>query len=116
MSKFDSNKTFKLEKELQKYCIDYVKHLTKKGLPIMVVNVPAGPYGKRGISDLLLCIDGAFVAVELKNGDTNHPVSPSQQRFIDNVKEAGGTAEVIRSFGDFQMLVNNMLSQYWENV
>lgn len=48
---------------------------------------------KRGVSDLLVCYKGRFVAIETKD-DTGVP-SPHQLKFILKVREAGGTADVV---------------------
>lgn len=48
---------------------------------------------KRGVSDLLVCYKGRFVAIETKD-DTGAP-SPHQLKFILKVREAGGTADVV---------------------
>lgn len=50
---------------------------------------------KRGVSDLLVCYRGRFVAIETKD-DTGAP-SPHQNKFIQCVKAAGGKAAVVRT-------------------
>ena len=50
---------------------------------------------KRGVSDLIVCYRGRFVALETKD-DTGVP-SPLQNQFIKRVREAGGKAAVIRT-------------------
>lgn len=50
---------------------------------------------KRGISDLLVCYNGSFVALELKD-DQGKP-SPQQLKFIAKVVKAGGRAAVVRT-------------------
>ena len=46
-----------------------------------------------------------FAAPEIKTLDGR--TSKDQQRFIDNVKEAGGIAGIVRSEGDMEKLFNN---------
>ena len=48
---------------------------------------------KRGVSDLLVCYKGRFVAIETKD-DTGVP-SPHQLKFILQVREAGGVADIV---------------------
>lgn len=48
---------------------------------------------KRGVSDLVVCYRGRFVAIETKD-DTGVP-SPHQNKFILNVRNAGGVADVV---------------------
>lgn len=57
-----------------------------------------GPMGEKGISDIIGCFKGRFLAIEIKT--ENGKVSEYQQRFIDNVNEAGGLAFVARSIED----------------
>jgi hypothetical protein len=46
---------------------------------------------KRGIPDLLLCMDGLFVAIELKKSDKDDP-DPLQEWNLDCIVKAGGVA------------------------
>lgn len=62
-------------------------YLKKKG--IFHVSIAAGPYSTAGISDMLVCVDGRFVAVEIKK-DSKARVTELQKKFIDNVIKAGG--------------------------
>ena len=108
--KINRDKTFKLEKQLQKYCMDHVKKLSKAGVPTMAMNQPAGPHNRRGVSDLILSIDGQFVAVELKNGRGNqYKPTELQLRFLKEVEDSGGIGEVIYSFAEFCDLLDMMI-------
>lgn len=108
--KINKDKLFKTEKLLQKYCMDHVKKLSKVGVPIMVLNQPAGPHNRRGVSDLILSISGKFVAVELKNGRTNqYKATDLQVRFLKEVTDSGGLGEVIYSFNEFHDLIVKVL-------
>jgi hypothetical protein len=57
-----------------------------------------GPMGAKGVSDILGCYQGKMLAIEVKTaiGKT----SPEQDRFLQNVIDAGGTAFVARSMDD----------------
>jgi len=57
-----------------------------------------GPMSQRGISDLLGCYQGRFLALEVKRPG-NKP-SDDQIRFIENVKASGGIAGVVYSIDD----------------
>lgn len=54
--------------------------------------VPQG-YGKQGVPDFLVCLDGAFIAIETKFGG-NKPTR-YQQIQLDGIEAAGGVALVI---------------------
>lgn len=58
---------------------------------------------KRGVSDLLVCYKGAFIAAELKD-DTGEP-SVQQLAFIGKIKKAGGRAAVVDTLGQLFDLV-----------
>lgn len=48
-----------------------------------------------GISDIIGCIHGRFVAFEVKRIDGNHKLSPRQKYFLEKVANAGGISAVI---------------------
>ena len=57
-----------------------------------------GPMGEKGISDIIGCHNGRFLAIEIKT--ERGRVTPHQQRFIDRVNAAGGIGFVARSIED----------------
>lgn len=58
-----------------------------------------------GISDLLICYSGQYIAVELKD-DIGMP-TPQQNKFINDVLKAGGKAAVCRTLSDiFDLLIS----------
>jgi hypothetical protein len=58
----------------------------------------ATPYGRAGVSDIIGCWDGQFVAMEVKVGD-NKP-TPAQYNFLQNIKQTGGLTLVPYSLDD----------------
>ena len=65
-----------------------------------------GPHATAGVSDLLLCLDGVFIAVEVKapenySGSVEKAIEKGptlkQKAFLDRVNEAGGTGAVCAS-------------------
>lgn len=61
---------------------------------LMTTSQP-GPksYGIRGVSDVLICISGAFGVIEHKNPNLKKAEpTPSQRHFMDQVEAAGGMA------------------------
>lgn len=67
--------------------------LTRRGY--LVVAYPAGPFGRKGTSDLLVCAMGRFVALEIKDDDGRE--SPAQAAFGAQVVRAGGFYAVVRT-------------------
>ena len=95
------------EGKLQKKCLDYVEDLTKKRFPILAINQHGGAYGPRGVPDILMCVRGKFIAVELKvNG--NEP-TPLQEHWLGKVERAMGRSYVCYTFDDFKKVVHHAL-------
>jgi hypothetical protein len=57
-----------------------------------------GPMGAKGVSDILGCYQGKMLAIEVKTA-AGH-TSPEQDRFLQNVNDAGGIGFVARSIED----------------
>lgn len=51
-----------------------------------------GNYQSAGISDLVGCVNGRYVAIEVKTPETEETVTKLQKEFIDEIIEAGGIA------------------------
>lgn len=70
----------------------------------MTIKIAGGPYQRPGISDLLVCLDGRFIAIEVKR--PGHHPTPLQLDFIKQVQAAGGIGfiayspeDVVRELG-----------------
>lgn len=57
------------------------------------IKYPAGQYSTRGVSDLIFCIHGLYVAIEVKT-DTGK-VTKLQRKFLEAVNIAGGISFVV---------------------
>lgn len=64
---------------------------------------------RRGISDLLVCYNGRFIAIELKDriGET----SKHQDKFIEKVQAAGGLAQACRTLSEVWDLLYSALQK-----
>ena len=49
---------------------------------------------KAGVPDLLVCVDGKFVAIEVKTPKTKNNVSKLQKYNLEKIKKCGGVAIV----------------------
>lgn len=58
----------------------------------------------KGISDIILCVRGVFVAVELKKDGGE--ASPHQKLFIKQIIDAGGVAGICYTLGEVKDLVD----------
>lgn len=55
---------------------------------------------KKGVSDVLGCYHGIFIAIEVKIGKDR--LSDEQTGFISNIRHAGGFASVVKTLPEFQ--------------
>lgn len=61
---------------------------------------------ERGMPDILLCIKGYFVAMEIKgHGDKLSGIQTAQ---LERIRDAYGLAFVVDSFDKFMMIINNV--------
>lgn len=65
-----------------------------------------GMYGTAGVPDIIACIGGRFVAFEVKT-DTG-VVSKLQEVTIRKIRDAGGTACVVRSVAEARKVLDEM--------
>lgn len=63
--------------------------------------VHGGMFQKSGVPDIVACINGKFVAIELKKSSGGF-VSKLQEKQIDLIKKSGGVAGVAKSLKEFQ--------------
>ncbi len=89
-----------LEKDFQKQVIKFLKEHN-----IYYIKVWGGGYQRSGIPDLIICLKGKFVAIELKNEDGKP--SALQLYNIDKIKQSGGQAFILKpsEFEKFKMEV-----------
>ena len=65
----------------------------------------ANSFTKKGIPDLLCCVNGYFVAIEVKA--ENGKPSELQKYHVNKIKESGGIALILypKDFEDFKRIV-----------
>ena len=74
------------EQDIQASIMNYISSIG--GLPVKFNNM--GIYAKAGVSDILACIKGRFVAIEVKR--PGKKPSDLQERFLDAINTIGGLA------------------------
>lgn len=74
------------EQDIQTSIMNYISSIG--GLPIKFNNI--GIYAKAGVSDILACIKGRFVAIEVKR--PGKKPTGLQKQFIDAINLIGGIA------------------------
>lgn len=81
----------------------WVKDQLKARYPdCYVIKVAQGRYSTAGVPDLVACIDGKFVAIEVKT--EKGKLSKLQEIAIESIREAGGVVEVIYGKDEKQMI------------
>lgn len=91
------------ERDLQHACIKWVK---EQHPDVLVVNIHGGGWSAKGFPDLICCVCGLFVAVELKVGDNE--MQPDQQIWKKRIENAGGIHTCLRTLGQFQFLIQTL--------
>ena len=92
----------KPEKKLQDKCIYYLK--IKK---IYYLNLYGDGFSGKGKPDLLACINGRFVAFELKVGDND--LQDDQKIHRLRIKRSGGLHYAPYTFEEFKKIVEDLL-------
>lgn len=75
-----------LEQDIQSKIMEYIKSIG--GLPIKQNQI--GIYAQAGVPDIIACVNGRFVAIEVKR--PGQKPKPIQYAFIDAINKAGGFA------------------------
>jgi hypothetical protein len=74
--------------------------------PKILAREPSGrDRGEGAILDLLICIDGFFIALEIKNPETGG-LGPKQSKEIEKIRRASGVAEIISSWQDLKKIID----------
>ena len=84
----------KQESDLQSKVLEYLKERK-----IYVLNIHGGGWGGRGTPDLLLCLNGQFVAMELKV--EGNKLEPAQIIHKRKIERNGGLHYSPYSFNEF---------------
>ena len=71
---------------------EVTQYLESKGA--IVNNQTGSMFSKVGVSDLLVCYKGFFIALELKTG--NYQPDPLQISYLQKVRDSGGFGLILR--------------------
>jgi hypothetical protein len=82
----------------------------------VIYKIHGSPYQEAGIPDLLLCVRGQFIALEVKYrapGESRNyalsRVTPRQQHQIDRINSAGGLALAVLSADEAVQAIRSVL-------
>ncbi len=67
-----------------------------------------GIYGTSGIPDIIACIHGRFIALEVKT--QKGKTTPLQEAAIRKIRSSGGFAFVVRSVDEAKNAIDNVLN------
>ena len=87
------------EQQIQKKIIQY---LEQEGYYVVKV-ISAS---KSGVPDILTCIEGRFVGIEVKKPETKTNVSKLQEYNLDKINEAGGVSTVAWEVEQVKIIVS----------
>ena len=63
------------------------------------------PFQRKGRPDIEGCLDGQFVAFEVKLPGKKNTLTRLQQRALQDIRDAGGRAEVIESVAEAEHML-----------
>lgn len=91
------------ESKIQKEILDFLK---QHGF--WAINIVGGVTQKRGTPDILACVQGLFVALEVKDPTGNHPVTSAQQINLRKIRSAGGIGAVVTSVDEVRRIMESI--------
>jgi len=71
--------------------------------------VHGGPFQMAGLPDLIGCVAGIYIGIEVKHPEQDHPLSRIQKIRIRQIQEAGGYAACVEDVEDAIELVRRAL-------
>ena len=115
-----SSKQHRTGKRLQSTILRYLKShkYIELGLPVdSVVAYKIEVANERGVPDILMCVNGRFVAIEVKGDDDK--LSKIQWVQLDRISKAGGLGWIVRDFDMFKDILRivgeEMITKYQTN-
>jgi len=84
------------EQQIQAKILKYLKSIGAYTIKTIVSN-------RKGIPDIIACIDGNFYAFEIKTNKGK--VSPLQEYELSKIKRAGGISSLVRNVEDIKTLM-----------
>jgi len=102
----------KREKTTQDRIIRWLKSLPQD--QCWYFKVCGAPFQKRGVPDILCCIRGLFIGLEVKAPDGK--ITAMQLKQIELIRRAGGAAAVVHSLADAKHLIKSFLNEEYADV
>jgi len=84
---------------------DIKAYLKSRG--VWCFKVAGGPMQQRGVPDIICCVNGSFVALEVKRPGHSR-LTDLQALTIERIREAGGVAEVVTSVAEAAAVIEEV--------
>lgn len=98
-----SSRKRKPEAEFQSAVVKFLGH--RFGPRFWYINHLGGLGQRAGIPDLLCCIDGHFLALEIKSPSRQGRLGPKQKRELEAIRQAGWKAVVVATWEDLDEVI-----------
>lgn len=72
------------------------------------IKVHGGMYQQNGIPDLIGCVRGQFIALEVKVPERADRVTRLQEQTIQEIEDAGGVARVVTSIEEAEQAMDDL--------
>lgn len=95
-----SSRKRKPEAEFQSVVIRYLQ--VRYGPRVWILNHLGGLWQRSGVPDLLICLDGRFLALEIKSPLGTGRLGPRQAGELEAIRQAGGIAAVVSSWEELE--------------
>jgi len=95
-----------VQKWVREYLCEHYKH------HCVYLKYQAGQYATRGVSDLIFCVRGLYIAIEVKM--PKGKPTKLQERFLTQVKKAGGLGYII--YGKDQEMISDIIKDINERT
>lgn len=77
-------------------------------LGVFVFKIHGSALMPSGLPDLICCVDGVFLGLEVKTPQTKSNVSPKQRYMHSKIRRARGVVHVVCSVADVEELIESM--------
>ena len=91
------------ERDIQTKIIQWAR----KQKTIWIVKYPGGIFGTNGTPDLILCVNGMFVGIEVKQ--TGEKLTELQRIQQQKIRKSGGICERVESLAEAVEICNRIL-------
>lgn len=99
-----------LERDLTDKIMAYLKTIEKKHEGIFT-KIAGSASQRGGVSDIIGCYRGYFVAIEVKRNSDTYDTTKRQKAYLDRVNRSGGYGIMAESLNDVSNLLSDILLQ-----